>query len=58
MPFIDGESLRQMMLRERQLPIGTAVQLAREVAEALDHAHRNGVVHRDIKPESVLISES
>ena len=57
MPFIEGESLRQLMLRERQLPIGTAVQLAREVAEALDHAHRNGVVHRDIKPENVLISE-
>ena len=56
MPFIKGESLRDRLDREGQLPIDDAVQLTLEVAEALGHAHAAGIVHRDIKPENVLIS--
>jgi serine/threonine-protein kinase len=56
MPFIDGESLRDRLERERQLPIADAVGIAREVADALDYAHHNGVLHRDIKPENILLS--
>jgi eukaryotic-like serine/threonine-protein kinase len=55
MPFVDGESLRARLERERQLPVAEALRLAREVADALDHAHHHGVVHRDIKPENVLL---
>ena len=58
MPFVEGESLRHRLLREKQLPIDVAVQIAREVADALDFAHRQGVIHRDIKPENILLSES
>ncbi len=50
MPFIEGESLRDRLSRDKQLPIGDAVRLASEVASALDYAHRHGVIHRDIKP--------
>ncbi len=57
MPFVEGESLRQRLDRERQLPIADAVRLAREVAEALDYAHRHGVIHRDIKPENILLHD-
>ena len=57
MPYVDGESLRQRLTRERQLPIPDALRLAREVAEALDYAHRHGVIHRDIKPENILLQE-
>ncbi len=57
MPFVEGESLRQRLDRERQLPIGDAVRLAREVADALDYAHRHGVIHRDIKPENILLHD-
>ncbi len=57
MPYVEGESLRARLDRERQLPINDAVQLAREVASALDYAHRHGVVHRDIKPENVLLHD-
>ena len=57
MPFVDGESLRNRLNRERQLPIDEAVRLAREVASALDYAHRKGVVHRDIKPENILLHD-
>jgi eukaryotic-like serine/threonine-protein kinase len=57
MPYVRGESLRERLRRDGQLPIEEAVQLAREVADALDCAHRLGVVHRDIKPENVLLSE-
>jgi serine/threonine protein kinase/Tol biopolymer transport system component len=57
MPFIDGESLRQRLSRERQLPIADAVQIAIDVAGALDYAHRRGVIHRDIKPENILLHE-
>ena len=56
MPFIKGESLRDRLEREGQLPIDDAVQIALEVAEALGHAHAAGVVHRDIKPENILLS--
>ena len=55
MPFVDGETLRSRLSREGRLPVDTALQLAREMAEALDHAHSRGVVHRDVKPENVLL---
>jgi eukaryotic-like serine/threonine-protein kinase len=55
MPFVDGESLRDRLNRERQLPVADAVRIAREIALALDYAHRHGVVHRDIKPENILL---
>ena len=57
MPFVEGESLRERLNRERQLPIEDAVRIAREVASALDYAHRRGVVHRDIKPENILLHD-
>ena len=57
MPFVDGESLRDRLVRETQLPVGDAVRIAREVASALDYAHRRGVVHRDIKPENILLND-
>jgi serine/threonine-protein kinase len=56
MPFVEGESLRDRLNRETVLPLEEAVQLAREVADALGYAHSHGVVHRDIKPENVLLS--
>jgi len=55
MPYAEGESLRERLDRERQLPIPEAVAITREVASALDYAHRHGVVHRDIKPENILL---
>ncbi len=57
MPFVKGESLRDRLEREDQLPIEDAVQIAREVAEALAYAHKNGVIHRDIKPANILLDE-
>jgi serine/threonine protein kinase/tetratricopeptide (TPR) repeat protein len=57
MPYVEGESLRQRLDRERQLPVDDAVQIARNVAGALDYAHRHQVVHRDIKPENVMLHE-
>jgi Tol biopolymer transport system component len=57
MPFVEGESLRNRLNRERQLPVDEAVSIARAVAGALDYAHRHDVVHRDIKPENVLIHD-
>jgi len=57
MPFIRGESLRQRLERERQMPVDDALKITRDVAEALDHAHAHGVVHRDIKPENILLFE-
>jgi eukaryotic-like serine/threonine-protein kinase len=55
MPFVDGESLRERIDREGPLPLDDALRIATEVADALEHAHRAGVVHRDVKPENVLI---
>jgi tetratricopeptide (TPR) repeat protein len=55
MPYIEGESLRDRLRRERQLPVDEAVGLAREVADALAHAHQHELVHRDIKPENILL---
>ena len=57
MPFIDGESLRDRLRREKQLAIGDAVQISSEVAGALDYAHRHDVIHRDIKPENILLHD-
>ena len=57
MPFVEGESLRQRLDREKQLPVADAVGIAAEVAGALDYAHRQGIVHRDIKPENILLQE-
>ncbi len=55
MPFVEGESLRDRLVRERQLPIDEALQITREVADALDYAHSENVVHRDIKPENIMV---
>jgi serine/threonine-protein kinase len=55
MPYVEGESLRDRLKREQQLPVEDAVRIAREVADALDYAHQHGVVHRDIKPENILL---
>ena len=57
MPFVEGESLRDRLTREKQLPINEAVRIAGEVASALDYAHRHGVIHRDIKPENILLHD-
>jgi serine/threonine-protein kinase len=57
MPFIDGETLRDKLNRETQLGIDEAVKMTTAVADALDYAHRHGVIHRDIKPENILLHE-
>jgi eukaryotic-like serine/threonine-protein kinase len=56
MPFIEGESLADLLRREPQLPLAQAVQIAREVAEALSVAHSHGIVHRDIKPQNIMLT--
>ncbi|HVH67203.1 MAG TPA: protein kinase [Gemmatimonadales bacterium] len=56
MPFVAGESLRDRLTREKQLALDDALQIAREVADALGYAHGQGVIHRDIKPENILLS--
>jgi len=55
MPYVEGESLRDRLNRERQLPLDDAVRIARDVADALSYAHSRDVVHRDIKPENILL---
>ena len=56
MPYVEGESLRQRLSREGQLPLDEALRFTREVAEALDYARDQGIIHRDIKPENILLS--
>src|SRR3989454_8217243 len=58
MPYVEGESLRERLDLEKQLPVEDALRIAREAADALDYAHRHGVIHRDIKPENILLTES
>jgi serine/threonine protein kinase/Flp pilus assembly protein TadD len=57
MPYVEGESLRQLLQREGQLSLDDALQIGRAIASALDYAHRHNVVHRDIKPENVMLHE-
>ncbi len=57
MPFVEGESLRDRLRRERQLSVEEALRITREAARALDYAHEHGVVHRDIKPENILLTK-
>jgi serine/threonine-protein kinase len=57
MPFIEGESLRERLQRERQLPVDEALDITIAVASALDYAHRQGVIHRDLKPENILLHD-
>jgi serine/threonine-protein kinase len=57
MPYVEGESLRDRLAREKQLALDDALRIASEVADGLDYAHRHGVVHRDVKPENILLAE-
>jgi tRNA A-37 threonylcarbamoyl transferase component Bud32/pimeloyl-ACP methyl ester carboxylesterase len=57
MPLVEGESLRDRLRREKQLPVADAVRIASEIASALDYAHRRGIIHRDIKPENILLQD-
>ncbi|MGA9838467.1 MAG: protein kinase [Gemmatimonadaceae bacterium] len=57
MPYVEGETLRDKLNRETQLGVDEAVKITREVADALDYAHRRGVIHRDIKPENILLHD-
>ncbi len=57
MPYVAGRSLRERLREDLQLPLNEAIGIARQVADALDHAHRQGVVHRDIKPENILLAD-
>ncbi len=57
MPFIEGETVRDRLTREKQFPVSDAVRIGSEVAAALDYAHRRGVIHRDIKPENILLHD-
>lgn len=57
MPYVEGESLRARLHRDKQLPVDEAIHIATAVASALDYAHRHNVIHRDLKPENILLSE-
>ncbi len=57
MPYVQGETVRDRIEREKQLPVADAMRIASEVAAALDYAHRHGVIHRDIKPENILLHD-
>ena len=57
MPFVEGESLRSKLNRERQLSVDESLRITCEVASALDHSHRHGIIHRDIKPENILLED-
>ncbi len=57
MPYVEGESLRNRLSRERQLPLEDALRIAREAALAIEYAHEHGVIHRDIKPENILLTK-
>ncbi len=57
MPYVEGESLRERLDRQNQLPVDEALHIARSLASGLDYAHRQGVVHRDVKPENVMLHE-
>ena len=57
MPYVDGETLRQRLTREGPLPVAEALRLVREAGEALHYAHGEGLIHRDVKPENVLLSQ-
>ncbi len=57
MPFVEGESLRERLNREKQLPVDDAIHITTTVASALDYAHRHAVIHRDIKPENILLHD-
>jgi len=56
MPYVEGESLRDRLSRQKQLPVADALRIARDTADALDYAHQHGVIHRDIKPENILLT--
>jgi Tol biopolymer transport system component len=57
MPYVEGETVRDRISREKQLPVADAVRITTEIAAALDYAHRHGVIHRDIKPENILLHD-
>ena len=57
MPYIKGETIREKLNRETQFGVDEAIRIAREIADALDYAHRHGVIHRDIKPENILLHD-
>ncbi len=57
MPFVEGESLRARLSRQGQLPLDEALRLSREISSALSHAHQHGLVHRDVKPENILLAD-
>ena len=57
MPYVKGETLRERLDREGQLPVEEAVRITGHMADALDHAHRQGVIHRDVKPSNILFED-